>query len=523
MSQDARTLPHDLGLERSLIVAALVDPASIDEAMAILEPGDFYPKRHQRIIGTLFQMHRAGEPVDLVTATAACNGQREYLFELVDSHPVATSVTHYSEKVRALSRRRRLWTAATRLSQTVVETDDEDLITKAVEEVDNATGKRTDRPTGLKPYDDLKINPDEWTHARLTPKCIVKNLLYVDVGELAGPGGTGKTTLILWESVHIILGRHLYGQEVVNPGKVIFLTAEDRRERLVARCREVCMAMDLNDIEMGIIRDNLLIVDVVGEGRKLIEYEGQNLKISNLPDQLAKFYADDPPAMLIIDPTASFGADEGKVFENFQMLVEAGRKICTALGCCVRFIHHTGQDVARAKIVDQYAGRGGTALPDGCRMVSILKTYDPLTDKKCRPPAGCTVSPDSAIFSLHRPKLSYSPPNLPTIWIRRTGYAFEYFTEYQPSDEQKASALKAQIVALLKSKEQSEIYLTKSSLAEGYLENFECTKAGLKTAIVQLLSEGRLFNKPVPAGRRHGGLQEHLSPTAPDQAVDLAE
>ncbi|MEA1052701.1 hypothetical protein U5801_23235, partial [Lamprobacter modestohalophilus] len=40
------------------------------------------------------------------------------------------------------------------------------------------------------------------------------------------------------------------------------------------------------------------------------------------------------------------------------------------------------------------------------------------------------------IMILARAKLSYAPPNLPELWIKRTGYAFESFVELKRSPEE---------------------------------------------------------------------------------------
>lgn len=55
-----------------------------------------------------------------------------------------------------------------------------------------------------------------------------------------------------------------------------------------------------------------------------------------------------------------------------QGLIEAGCRLRNALGACILFVHHTGKQVAREEVMDQYAGRGGSALADGSRMVHVL-------------------------------------------------------------------------------------------------------------------------------------------------------
>jgi len=75
----------------------------------------------------------------------------------------------------------------------------------------------------IPPLAELRIAPAELHIARLTPQCVVESYLYADVAVLAGPGGTGKTTLALWEAVHIALGRPLYGLTVHTPGNVVLV------------------------------------------------------------------------------------------------------------------------------------------------------------------------------------------------------------------------------------------------------------------------------------------------------------
>lgn len=62
----------------------------------------------------------------------------------------------------------------------------------------------------IPPLAELRIDPAKLAAAQLTPRCVVESYLYADVAVFPGPGGTGKTTLFLFEDVHIVLGWPLY-------------------------------------------------------------------------------------------------------------------------------------------------------------------------------------------------------------------------------------------------------------------------------------------------------------------------
>ncbi len=65
-------------------------------------------------------------------------------------------------------------------------------------------GSDTTAQAGTPPQpSELKLTEAELNGARLTPTCIVRDLIYADVAALPAPGGTGKTTLKLYEMVRI--------------------------------------------------------------------------------------------------------------------------------------------------------------------------------------------------------------------------------------------------------------------------------------------------------------------------------
>ncbi|MEA3642239.1 MAG: hypothetical protein VBE63_20195 [Lamprobacter sp.] len=68
-------------------------------------------------------------------------------------------------------------------------------------------------------------------------------------------------------------------------------------------------------------------------------------------------------------------------------------------------------------------------IANGSRMTTVLQAWNP-DDAGClRPPPGYRPDPESSLMILARAKLSYAPPNLPQLWIKQTGYAFERFVE----------------------------------------------------------------------------------------------
>jgi hypothetical protein len=356
-------------------------------------------------------------------------------------------------------------------------------------------------PGGIPSRDDLFITDSEWSNARLTPDCIVEDYLYADVATTSAPGGTGKTTTMLYEDIHIVLGEPLYGLEIKKPGWCLIVTAEDPREILIARLREISRDMGLTPDEIKKVQEGVIIQDVSGDASKLIKLVDGNIVADQFVDDLIRRHRENPPVIIIFDPAISFGVGESKVNDNESGLIEAARKIRNSLGCCVRFIHHTGKANAREKTLDQYTSRGGSALPDGSRMVHIMQSWTP-NDTARKPPQGCCLDPQSSLTIIARPKLSYSRPNPPLIWLKRTGWRFESFAESSISDNERKEAAKRQIEQFVMTAEESgTAFYNKEGLASCYQE-LKLKRNEVRDLVAQLLSEGRLTEKDLPIDKQ---------------------
>jgi replicative DNA helicase len=111
-----RVPPNNLEAERSVLGAILLSNESIHRVIEIgLEPRDFYRETHQKIFEVLLALSERGEPVDLVTLTAALRDRQYYeqiggtatLTSLFEDQYSTSNVGHYARIVRdkALLRR----------------------------------------------------------------------------------------------------------------------------------------------------------------------------------------------------------------------------------------------------------------------------------------------------------------------------------------------------------------------------------------------------------------------------------
>lgn len=333
------------------------------------------------------------------------------------------------------------------------------------------------------------ITMDELHKARLTPRKILSDLIYADVRVRVSAGGTGKTTLALFEAVTLALGRSLYGRTPERCVRTVIVTREDSREILVARLREVMRALDLTTDEAGMVLDRILIMDKSGESFRLSAVVGDVVvphhgNLETLIDVLAPW----TPDWIICDPLVSFGVGESRVNDAEQGLVEAFRILRNRLDCCVEGIHHSGKMNAREKSLDQYSNRGGSALPDGARMVVVMQ---PLDAKEWLQATGTRLGDDETGIVMALPKLSYCKQQ-ESIFLRRNGYRFTWERVYRRSPEQAARDTADQVLRFLTSEYQQDRRYCGKDL-EASADKLNLTRAEIRTAITELKISGRVI------------------------------
>jgi regulatory protein RepA len=349
------------------------------------------------------------------------------------------------------------------------------------------------------------ITEDEWLTARSSQPPIVDQWFYEDVGCFIAPGGTGKTTLLLFQVIHIVLGRELFGYEVRAPGPVVIMTAEDSRETLIARLRQMCAQLGLSKSEIATVREDVIVTDVSGKGVRLTTVQKDVVMPSSQLDRLTVEVGFRKPSLLIIDPMVSFGVGESRVNDAEQGMIDAARRIRNVAKCGVLYVHHTGKDNARNRTTDQYSGRGGSALADGSRMVHVLQRLSP---NEWTEATGDVLEGDDSGFVLARPKMTWCPPQ-PDVYLRRHGYCFHRVAAVEATDgASTVTRINAEkLHQFLKDEFVKGIKHTGRTLEAAKLLPQKATRE----AVQRLVADGRVASEDLGNGGR-GGARTYLRP-----------
>ena len=107
-SEATRVPPHDLDAERAVIGAMLVSETAVAAVAERLDARDFYSEVHRIIYGAMMRLYSRGDPIDQLTLTNELRsvnefdrvGGRPYVFQIVESVPMAANAGRYADIVR---------------------------------------------------------------------------------------------------------------------------------------------------------------------------------------------------------------------------------------------------------------------------------------------------------------------------------------------------------------------------------------------------------------------------------------
>ncbi len=113
----ARTPPHNLEAEKSVLGSVFIKPAAFDEVATSIGTDDFFLPAHREIFDAMVAIDERRQAIDVIAVAdelkvhgmlARLDGGQSYLNDLANAVPTAENVLHYARMVREKSTLRRL-------------------------------------------------------------------------------------------------------------------------------------------------------------------------------------------------------------------------------------------------------------------------------------------------------------------------------------------------------------------------------------------------------------------------------
>jgi replicative DNA helicase len=262
---DARTLPHNLDAERSVLGAILVHVAAFEIAEQFITHADFYRVAHQKIYQRLAALIDRNIAPDFVTLreellrTGELDdvGGPTYISALADGVPKATNVTHYAGIVKEKAALRRIIYAAnhTLTEAYAAEETSEDIVLHAERAlVDVGAGSRDSQQRSLQDTTTERFTALEWRYKHKgqlrgldTGFGSINDLTFGwragDLIIIAARTSIGKTTFVVNSLMH-----------AAQRGKrIAMFSLEMTREQLDDRILAMLSGVDCTRIQSGIL------------------------------------------------------------------------------------------------------------------------------------------------------------------------------------------------------------------------------------------------------------------------------
>jgi hypothetical protein len=377
---------------------------------------------------------------------------------------------------------------------------------------------------------------DELLGPPYQPPMIVEGYLQQDAGGVVAPGETGKSTLMIYEAVHVILGRDLYGKKIARAGAALYITAEDERAAVMGRLNDICRALELSEKEQRKVLKGFYTEDVSARPAKLVEGDRFGVRRTAFADEIIAKYKDSKLAVVVLDPTSLLGPGEQCGNDGMAELMRTARMLSQGLGAAVRVVHHVSQAVARSDTWDQYAGRGGTAFADNSRSQhQIVK----LTGRKLKHEGSeymlpATVTDDALagergmrVLAIFLHKLSYGVRDPAPIILVRNRFAFMHVPVERTDRSPMADAIRLEndrekVLGFIVERFGAGIKVNRRDL-DSHAAELGMIRDELRDACASLLGMGLLVERPLPANERSTKRTKYLAPAGEPNLANCAE
>ncbi|WP_342150369.1 helicase RepA family protein [Methylorubrum sp. SB2] len=250
-----------------------------------------------------------------------------------------------------------------------------------------------------------KIPPREWVYGR--------HLIRRYVSATIAPGGLGKSSLALVETVAMVSGKDLLGERPTEPLRVWYWNGEDPADELQRRVMAIALKYDLEHRDIG----GRLFINSGRDTEIVIAQQNRDGVTVAAPvvEAIKATIRENKIDVLVIDPFVS----SHRVSENdngaIDRVAKTWARIAEETNCAVELIHHARKTNGNEVTIED--SRGAVALLSAARSA---RTLNGMTKEEAER-AG--VENRRAHFRVDNGKANLAPPPEGSTWFKMESVA----------------------------------------------------------------------------------------------------
>ncbi len=321
-----------------------------------------------------------------------------------------------------------------------------------------------------------------------------------DIHITTADGGTGKSTLKLFEAVCMALGERFLGFNCLQPGgKTLIITGEDTDKKLGAMIGQIVRQMGFFEHAMHNEKVHTILRSIVikKDADLCLIMKDRGGFINMNPDAMRKVLEavdDFGPKMIVFDPISSFWGSEAALNDMNKAVTKFMSELAERSGACVEMINHMGKQSSANKDMTQFAGRGGTGLPSNARVSRVLR---PVFDEEYAELTGgeTLLEKQSAMLCNVNKFTDGSPLYNKPFLILRDGYLFsrKALSDVKAREAEKSLSDLERCFAFVKEMRSTDKYPSVSVVKAHFMTNGNpISEARTKRALDMLCFEGHM-------------------------------
>ncbi len=323
-----------------------------------------------------------------------------------------------------------------------------------------------------------------------------------DIHITTADGGTGKTTLKLFEAINLALGTRFLGFNCSAPGKTLFITGEDTDKKLAAMIGQILRQMGMledpkyNDQIRTVLKsivvkkDADLCLIVKDRTTGFLQPSGDAMR------KILEACDDIEPKMIVFDPISSFWGSDSALNDMNKAVTKFMSELTERTGACVEMINHMGKQSSATKDMSQFAGRGGSGLPSNARVSRVLRSV--FDDEYLEMTGESLLEKQSAMLCNVNKFTDGSPLYNKPFLILRDGYLFsrKLLTDQKIKEAEKNLTDIERVFSFIKESRSADKYPTQTVAVAYFMTNGSpISEARVKRAIQMLNFEGHMGEK----------------------------